>query len=633
MPGESTVAISTIDAPRAELDMYGCESSAVILRPRSMRYNPRAAFVLGAASFLVSCVDSNSLVAPSAPASLVVDAVPQAEIVAAPLGRVIVRFRDNSAVGRATSEAARDGAAQAFAQKHGARRERAMRLPRAFVLQAEAGQETALLNTLSGDPDVEWAEFDELIPLQPCETGNCAETNDGFRGYKWDLHNTGSITNSLGVVLGATGAANADIDWLEMYDALGSAFSGSAVIGIVDSGILPTHVDLAGKVIAAQNFATGYPASQTQDRDSHGTHVAGIAAAAGNNGTGLMGVGYGANIKLINAKSCDLYLFPGNVVRTSCPTSSTADAIVWATDQGANVLNLSLGGSVSATSGSAAQQAAFQYALSKGVLPFCASGNDGSTTQITFPARFPECVAVASTNWSDLRASYSNASPKVALSAPGGDGASLPFGNSLVLSTIPSNTANNSLDNNNSYGWKAGTSMATPQAAGLAAVLFATGVGNADAVLARMQATSDDLGAPGADAFYGAGRINACRAIDPAVLRIALPGSIKLSVSSSAIVPLTLFGGPRFTVEQFTLANLTLQTRTGSGVTIALRDGEYRVSVADVDGDGVLDLSLKFSRDALNASGDLAAGERTFTLSGNVGCRRVAGTAGMRVRN
>ncbi len=595
----------------------------------------RAALTFGAAVLAVGCADADSphlVTAPDVARS--VSANLHDDIADAPLGRVIVRFRGNSAVGRAVAQAARDRAADAFAARHGVKRERSMLLARAFVLETTTGQEQALVNTLLSDPEVEFAEVDALIPLQPCETGNCAENNDGFRGYKWDLHNTGSIINSTGTVLGMSGSVDADIDWREMYDALGASFSGSAIIGVIDSGILPTHTDLSGKVIASRNFATGYPDTFTQDRDSHGTHVAGIAAAKGNNGTGVMGVGFGVNITLVNAKACDRYVIQVDpvMVRTMCPTSSSTDAIIWATDQGANVLNLSLGSSATVTEGSASQQAALQYARSRGVLPFCASGNDGSTANISFPARLPECIAVGSTNWVDGRASYSNASPKVELSAPGGDGASLPLAYSLVLSTTPSSLNDPTQETNSSYSWKAGTSMATPQVAGLAAVLIATGV-DASAVVARLKSTSDDLGVAGPDNLFGAGRINACRALNPAMLRIALPAAVNLTTTSSAIVPLTLFGSRRFTVDQFDLANLVLRAKGGAGVAVALRDGEFRASISDVDLDGFLDLSLKFSRDALIASGDLLQGSRSFALSGNIGCRRVEGSTTVIVRN
>jgi hypothetical protein len=72
---------------------------------------------------------------------------------------------------------------------------------------------------------------------------------------RWDLHNTGTILNAAGAVLQATGRADADIDWLEAYDALGSGFAGAAVIAIIDTGVRKTHQDLAGRVIAERNFA------------------------------------------------------------------------------------------------------------------------------------------------------------------------------------------------------------------------------------------------------------------------------------------------------------------------------------------------------------------------------------------
>ena len=578
---------------------------------------------LGGTLVLGACADRSALLAPADRTSQAVAGTVggAADIAPAPLGRVIVRFRAASAPGREIAADARRQAAERFAVRHGARLEREMRLPRMWVLETTPGQEGTLAAALQRDPDIEFAEADELIVVEPCETGACAGFNDPLRGFKWDLHNTGTVFNGLGESLGSTGKADADIDWLEAYDALGADFGGEAVIGILDSGILPTHPDLAGKVVRALNFATGYAATLTEDRDGHGTHVAGIAAAAGNNGVGVSGVGYGRNIKLINAKVCERYLFPDGVVRTSCPSSSTADAIVWAADNGAHVLNLSLGGPATATAGALAQQTALQYARSQGVLPFCASGNDGNLTSISFPARFPECVAVGATSWSDERAGYSNASPAVELSAPGGDGNPTGSGWSLIAST----------SRTGGYVLMAGTSMATPQVAGLAALLYATGLRTPQAVLDRMKGTADDLGAPGMDAAFGAGRINACRALDPAVVAIEAPGSVNLRDGSSAIVPVTLFGGPRFEVSQFDVATVTLGTPSTAGVTVAMRDADYRAAVTDVNGDGIADLTLKFSRTALVEQGGLIQGTRTLALHGSVGCRRVQGTHTVRV--
>ena len=245
-------------------------------------------------------------------------------------GQILVRLRPGSDAARVAHGA-------------GASVRRSMRLSRAFVLNVPAGRERQIASALSRNPNIEFAELDVTYQLVPCETGECEMTSDPAMSLKWDMHNSGAILSNNGVLLQNTPRPDADTDWLEAYDALGSGFTGSAVIGVIDTGVRKTHQDLVGKVIAERNFAIGYPADFTDDRDSHGTHVAGIAAAHGNNGQGISGVAYGQNLKIINAKACEKYLYPDGVVRTACPGSSVADAIVWAADQGANVLNLSLG--------------------------------------------------------------------------------------------------------------------------------------------------------------------------------------------------------------------------------------------------------------------------------------------------
>ncbi|HEX2191059.1 MAG TPA: S8 family serine peptidase [Longimicrobiaceae bacterium] len=440
-------------------------------------------------------------------------------------GRLVVRFRPGS-----------DHAG--IANANGAAPERKMLLERTWVLKVPAGKEMTIAAALARNPNVEFAEPDYLYAVVPCEVGSCEGPADPFFGYKWDLHNDGAIRGANGALIDQTGQVDADIDWMEAHDYLGADFAGAAVIGIIDTGIRATHADLAGKVIAARNFATGYPATLIEDRNGHGTHVAGIAAAHGSNGLGVAGVAYGANVKLINAKSCDLYITGYDaggqpIIGTSCPSSSTADAIVWATDNGADVLNLSLGGSPAATAGSAAQLAALRYARSKDVLPFCSTGND-NYPGISFPARFAECVAVGATGWSDTRASYSNYGAQIELSAPGGDSNPLGTPNGYILATT--------FTSDGSYGWKAGTSMATPQVAGLAALLYATGMTSADAVLARIKGSVDDLGPAGWDPEFGVGRINAYRAVagvDPNAPPVASAGA---AVSGSEGSPVSFDG-------------------------------------------------------------------------------------------
>lgn len=390
-------------------------------------------------------------------------------------GEVLVRFRPGV-----------DGLA--VARAHGASVERGI----AFgikVLRVPVGAEARVAAALSRNPNVEFAEPNFVRTFGfPCETTGCILPNDPYLGYKWDLHNDGTIKTSAGVVEMSTGRADADIDWLEAYDQLGGSLTGSAVIGILDTGVNPNHPDLSGKVLSGYDFVNND--NNPMDDDGHGTHVAGIAAAHGNNGTGVVGVAWGSNVKILPVKVCG----PGG-----CPISAIVDGIYYAVNNGAHVINLSLGG----RTGSTAEQVALQYALANDVLPICAAGNDGRK-QVSYPAAFPECVAVGATNWSDGRAKYSNTGDPIELAAPGGDTEDRKTGRSYILSTY----------HDGGYVFMYGTSMAAPQVAGLAALLHATGVRGASTIRNRMTSTADDLGTSGRDRDFGYGRINVYRALN-----------------------------------------------------------------------------------------------------------------------
>jgi subtilisin family serine protease len=418
------------------------------------------------------------------------------------------------------------------AKKHRAKKKDDMRLARAEIVEVPEGEEVAIAAELSQDPDVEFAEPDYITRIAPCEVSvSCTFPDGQFFGFKWDLNNTG-------VVQGQSGAKpDADMDWVETYDYLGASFGGAAVIGILDTGIRPTHQDFTGKILGGHRFladtVTLGTANVTDDH-GHGSHVAGIAAARG--GSAVPGVAYGANIKLLVGKVCNS--------AGSCPSSSTANGIIWAVDNGANVINMSLGsfGGNPDGTGSLAQQAALQYAASRNVLPVCATGNDDGNPAysggIGYPARFAECMAVGATNWLDKKASYSNYGPQIDVSAPGGDLNPLNTANSFILSA--------SRNGDGTFAFNAGTSMATPQVAGLAALLWANGLHDAAAIRARIKQTADDIDAPGWDARTGAGRINVYRAItgqEPNAPPVVNPGS---QYSGSKGVPVQFNGGASF---------------------------------------------------------------------------------------
>ncbi|MFW5947855.1 MAG: S8 family serine peptidase, partial [Gemmatimonadota bacterium] len=435
-----------------------------------------ATLVLAAGLGLAACGDEpmapgESGLAPDAPAlSQQRSADPFVE------GRVLARFTPGA---NAAAVAARAGAS--------VQRELVLGIK---VLNVPAGREITVARALSNNPNVEFAEPDYLRTF-----GDPAvmPVNDPFIGYKWDLDNDGNIYDSQGNVLATTGAADADMDWREAVEAVSSS-NGSARIGIMDTGIRNDHEELTGRIAAQYDFFDGD--SNAEDDNGHGTHVAGIAAAATDNDTGTAGVAYTGNVDFAIAKVCG-QSNPGPY-GYGCPLSAIAEGIVWAVDNGANVLNLSLGGG----SGSDAEQSALQYARDNGVLPFCAAGNDGGA--VSYPAAFPECVAVSATDWGDDLASYSNFGPEVELAAPGGDDED-PDGYSYILSSYN--------ESSSSYAFLAGTSMASPQAAGLGALLHVLGVTDDDAKLSTMKSTADDLGAAGSDDEFGAGRINVYAAV------------------------------------------------------------------------------------------------------------------------
>jgi hypothetical protein len=256
--------------------------------------------------------------------------------------------------------------------------------------------------------------------------------------------------------------------------------SSSVIIAVIDSGVDLDHPDLQANIIAGYDYVNldAFP----DDDNSHGTHVAGIAAAIGNNGQGVAGVSWKARIMPL--KILD-YNGDGNIF-------DLAQATLDAADGGARVINMSLGGSCPFNDWSPVQ-AAIDYATSKGALVIAASGNQGASA-VFCPAALDKVMAVGSTTESDFRSYFSNYGAGLDIVAPG----------SSIYSTLPGGD----------YGYKSGTSMATPYASGLAALVWSLNTGlSPEAVRQVLQSTADDLGPAGWDEEYGHGRINAGRAV------------------------------------------------------------------------------------------------------------------------
>jgi thermitase len=250
----------------------------------------------------------------------------------------------------------------------------------------------------------------------------------------------------------------------------------SVLVAVVDTGIYYTHPDLTANYVAL-----GYDWVNNDndpiDDHGHGTHCAGIIAATLNNGVGITGL---AQVRIMAEKVLD----SGG----GGYWDWVADGIINATDCGAKIISMSLGG----YGDSELLHDAVKYAYEAGVLVIAAAGNDNTNTKL-YPAGYDEVIAVAATDQYDNKASFSNWGDWIELAAPGVD----------IYSTVP-------------WGYESwsGTSMATPHVSGVAALVWSQYPNKTrDWVRLWLRYTADDLGDEGFDVYYGYGRVNARKAV------------------------------------------------------------------------------------------------------------------------
>jgi thermitase len=272
------------------------------------------------------------------------------------------------------------------------------------------------------------------------------------------------------------------------------------VIAIVDTGIDNTHPDLTNKILRNGSTIIGYDAllnapSAALDDHGHGTHCAGIAAAQTNNGVGVAGM---AGWDGTAGTDCTfIKLMPVKVLSQwgSGNTTDVAEGITWAADNGADVISLSLGGG-----GSTTLQSAVTYAWSKGCIVVVAAGNSATSTP-SYPAAYPEAIAVAATDATDTLCSFSNYGTWVQVAAPG----------NAILSTTPTYTATAGYVLN--YTMLSGTSMACPHVAGEAALIMAKSPFLTNADVKALIIDNTDPYTPYSGRTIAGGRVNAYRAM------------------------------------------------------------------------------------------------------------------------
>lgn len=264
------------------------------------------------------------------------------------------------------------------------------------------------------------------------------------------------------------GVTNARVLWQRAIDA------SNVTVAVIDTGVDYTHPELKGRVLAGYNFMDGN--TDVMDLDGHGTHVAGLVGATGNNGQGIAGVSW--SVKILAVKVMD---------SAGGSDFGASAGIQYAVDAGAKVLNLSFSSDNSQRNPTF--DLAVQYALDHGALVVAAAGNNHGA--VSTPGNCPGALTVSATanRGIETLASFSNFGPEVFMAAPGDS----------ILSTAPGG----------GYKTMSGTSMAAPIVAGAAAVLFAEHPDwNVDQVKDALSKSVDSIGKKGRNEQFGYGRID-----------------------------------------------------------------------------------------------------------------------------
>lgn len=316
------------------------------------------------------------------------------------------------------------------------------------------------------------------ITLQDMQTVSSSVTDEEDDKYlKWirtsEAVDASQMDTSVTNVLTAAGAADIDtnvaadsvytvqgVPWniskIEAPAAWQNGLTGrGVVVAVIDTGVRLSHPDLKDNIAGGYNVLN--PSQPPLDAQGHGTHVAGIIAASNNN-FGVVGVA--PNAKILAVKALDDTGYATN--------SQIAEAILWAAENGAQVINLSVG----TASSSITLKRAVEYAFTKNITIVASSGNDGKKG-ISYPAAYDNVISVGSSNFIDARSWFSNYGNKLDYVLPG----------ERILSTYTYPE----------YVFQDGTSMAAPHAAGLAALAIEAGARTPADVRAAFERASQPL--------------------------------------------------------------------------------------------------------------------------------------------
>jgi thermitase len=352
------------------------------------------------------------------------------------------------------------------------------------ILKVQPGAVARTVAALSRNPQVEFAEPNGYLhsfpnPDDPYDDTTCYSTSSGDCLTQWAWNKVNAYA-AWDITVGSPSVRVAVVD---------------TGLDVGDPGyVFPDytgHEDIVScQTPIVHSFVSG---ESGNDDNGHGTHVSGTIGACSNNATGVAGANW--QVQLMGVKVLD-YSGSGSL-------SAVASGIRWSADNGANVINLSLGTS----SPFKTLERAVNYAWNKGAVLACAAGNDGTGAR-TYPAAYTNCISVAATDENDAKADFSNYGASwVDVAAPGVN----------ILSTMQDQWDWCFLCYGYGYleGYDAlsGTSMATPHVAGLAALVWARGECTTNTcVRAKIESTADPI--PGTGTYWKYGRVNYLSAVN-----------------------------------------------------------------------------------------------------------------------
>lgn len=403
-----------------------------------------------------------------------------------------------------------------------------------YVLELPAGvSEVAAMKLLRENRNLKYVELD--MAMAPAATVNDPSFSSSWALPKIQAPVAWDVTNGSGVT-----------------------------IAILDTGVDGTHPDLAANMVPGWNMYDNN--ADTSDVHGHGTSVSGTAAMAGNNGAGSAGVAWGARIMPVRVAAPDGYAF----------TSTIAQGVNWAADNGAKVVNISYG-----VSGSAAVQSAAQYLRNKGGVVVVAGGNSGVLEDTAANATL---LSVSATDSNDARTSWSTYGNFIDLAAPG---------LSIYAPTRGGGYANVS-----------GTSFASPITAATVALMMSANSTLSPADIDNiLKSTAVDLGTAGFDPYYGAGRIDAAKAV-------AAARNVMAADTQSPVISITSPNGGK--VVSIVPVDVTYSDNVG--VTRA----ELYVNGIKVISDDVTPFAFAWDT-AAYADGAHTLSARAYDAAGNVG--------------